>query len=73
MALETTVKKTIIAEHGENVDDVEHLRHDPRLRLGEVEVALSVETRGPEHSNRLIAALGAADYTVTFTGAYTAN
>jgi threonine dehydratase len=61
---------SLIAEHGANVDDVAHLRHDPRLRLGEVEVALSVETRGAEHSDRLITALGGAGYSVTFTGTY---
>jgi threonine dehydratase len=57
-----------IAEQGANVVDVEHQRHDPRLRLGEVEVALSVETRGAEHSDRLVGALRAAGYTVTFAG-----
>jgi threonine dehydratase len=59
---------TQIAEQGANVVDVEHQRHDPRLRLGEVEVALSVETRGAEHSDRLVRALRAAGYTVTFAG-----
>jgi threonine dehydratase len=48
------------------VVDVEHHRHDSRLRLGEVEVALSVETRGAEHSDRLLCALRDAGYTVTF-------
>jgi threonine dehydratase len=57
---------TQIAENGANVVDVEHQRHDPRLRLGEVEVALSVETRGAEHADRLVNALRAAGYTVTF-------
>jgi threonine dehydratase len=57
-----------IAEYGANVVDVEHQRHDPRLRLGEVEVALSVETRGAEHADRLVTALRAAGYTVTFPG-----
>jgi len=60
---------TLIAERGANVLDVEHRRHDPRLRLGEVEVALSVETRGAEHSDRLVTALRAAGYTVTFSAA----
>jgi threonine dehydratase len=59
---------TQIAERGANVLDVQHRRHDPRLRLGEVEVALSVETRGAEHSDRLVTALRAAGYTVTFPG-----
>jgi len=57
----------LIAEHGANVVDVEHQRHDPRLRLGEVEVELSVETRGAEHSDRLVSALRAAGYSVSFT------
>ncbi len=57
-----------IAELGGNVVDVAHERHDPRLRLGEVEVDLSVETRGAEHSDRLVGALRAAGYTVTFNG-----
>ncbi len=46
----------LIGQHGANVDDVAHRRHDPRLRLGEVEVELSVETRGAEHSDRLVQA-----------------
>jgi threonine dehydratase len=54
-----------VAEQGANVLDVQHRRHDPRLRLGEVEIALSVETRGAEHSDRLITALRDAGYTVT--------
>jgi threonine dehydratase len=61
---------SLIAERGANVDDVAHLRHDPRLELGEVEVALSVETRGAEHSDRLVKALRSDGYTVNFTGAY---
>jgi threonine dehydratase len=55
---------TLIGQHGANVMDVEHKRHDPRLRLGEVQVALSVETRGAEHSDRLVNALRAAGYSV---------
>jgi threonine dehydratase len=57
-----------IAGQGANVVDVSHERRDPRLRLGEVEVDLSVETRGAEHSDRLVSALRAAGYTVTFAG-----
>jgi threonine dehydratase len=58
---------TQIAEHRANVVDVEHQRHDPRLRLGEVEVALSVETRGAGHSDALLSALRAAGYQVALT------
>ncbi|MEV0127373.1 threonine ammonia-lyase [Dactylosporangium sp. NPDC050688] len=56
----------LIAEHGANVVDVAHRRQDPRLQLGEVEIHLSVETRGSEHSDRLVNALRSAGYTVTF-------
>jgi threonine dehydratase len=57
---------TLIGNEGANVDDVVHRRHDPRLRLGEVEIDLSVETRGAEHSDILVSALRAAGYEVTF-------
>jgi threonine dehydratase len=57
---------TLIAGEGANVDDVVHRRHDPRLRLGEVEVDLSVETRGAAHSDVLVSALRSAGYEVTF-------
>jgi threonine dehydratase len=55
-----------IADHGANIIDVLHRRQDPRLRLGEVEVALSVETRGAEHSDKLVTSLRESGYTVTF-------
>jgi threonine dehydratase len=54
----------LIGQQGANVDDVAHRRHDPRLRLGEVEVELSVETRGSQHSDRLMQALRSAGYKV---------
>lgn len=57
---------TRVAEHGGNVLDVLHQRHDARFHLGEVEVELSVETRGPQHSDQLVGALRAAGYTLTF-------
>jgi threonine dehydratase len=55
---------TEIAEHRANVVDVVHQRVHPHLRLGEVEVALSVETRGADHSDMLISALRASGYQV---------
>jgi threonine dehydratase len=55
-----------IAEQRANVVDVLHTRYNPRLRLGEVEIAMSVETRGAEHSDKLIGALRAQGYTVRF-------
>jgi threonine dehydratase len=53
-----------IAGYGANVIDVAHRRHEARLGLGEVEVALSVETRGSEQSDQLVAGLREAGYTV---------
>jgi threonine dehydratase len=55
-----------IAEQRANVVDVLHTRDNPRLRLGEVEIAMSVETRSPEHSDKLVGALRARGYTVRF-------
>jgi threonine dehydratase len=53
-----------IAEQRANVVDVAHSRQSPRLGFGEAEVALSVETRGPDHSAALISALRGAGYRV---------
>ena len=54
-----------IAEHRANIVDVFHSRQNPRLSFGEVEVALSVETRGPDHSTTLIGALRDSGYQVS--------
>lgn len=56
----------MIAELGANVLTVEHSRTGPRLHLGEVEVALSVETRGATHCDELMGALRAAGHTLVF-------
>ena len=53
----------LLADLGANVLAVEHARTGPTLHLGEVEVALSMETRGPEHRAELVAALRTAGYT----------
>jgi threonine dehydratase len=53
-----------IAAHRANVVDVFHSRQNPRLGFGEVEVALSVETRGPDHSATLIGALRSSGHQV---------
>jgi threonine dehydratase len=58
---------SLIAEHRANILDVAHQRHDPRLRIGEVSVDLSVETRGSEHSDRLLTALRTHGYQVTLS------
>ena len=56
---------TAIAEQRANVVDVAHSRQSPRLSFGEVEVALSVETRGPDHSAALIGVLRDSGYRVS--------
>jgi threonine dehydratase len=56
----------LLADLGGNVLDVEHSRTGPRLHLGEVEVAMSIETRGTEHGADLVTALRRAGHTLTF-------
>jgi threonine dehydratase len=60
-----------IAEQRANIVDVAHSRQNPRLNFGEVEVAVSVETRGPDHSAALIGMLRGAGYPVdVLSGAF---
>ncbi|MEO6203899.1 MAG: threonine ammonia-lyase [Mycobacteriales bacterium] len=54
----------VLATAGANVLDVEHQRTGRTLHLDEVEVELQLETRGGEDSDRVIAALTSASYTV---------
>ncbi|WP_344652502.1 threonine ammonia-lyase [Cryptosporangium japonicum] len=53
-----------LAKQRANVLDIAHVRHDAALRVGEVEVSLTVETDGPDHSHRTVNALRAAGYSV---------
>jgi threonine dehydratase len=55
---------TQIGEQGANVLDVAHSRISGALPLGDVDVAVSLETRGPEHIAELVDALRAAGHTV---------
>ena len=48
-----------------NVLDVVHERTSTQLHLDEVEVALQVETRGPDHAARVLSRLRACGYHVT--------
>ncbi|HEY7100741.1 MAG TPA: threonine ammonia-lyase [Mycobacteriales bacterium] len=57
----------LVAELGANVVDVEHSRTTSHLNLGEVEVALSVETRGAEHRVELLAALSGSGHAVSLS------
>jgi threonine dehydratase len=56
-----------LAALGANVLDVWHERVTPRLQVGEVEVLLQMETRGPEHCEELITELRSAGYTLIFS------
>ena len=53
-----------LAGLGANVLDVWHERVTPRLQVGDVEVLLQVETRGPEHCEEVITELRHAGYTL---------
>ncbi|MGH3980666.1 MAG: threonine ammonia-lyase [Pseudonocardiaceae bacterium] len=53
-----------VGELGANVVDVAHSRIGGGLALGDVEVALSLETRGPQHCGQLVADLGSVGYRV---------
>lgn len=55
---------TRVGQLGANVLDVEHSRIAGALELGEVEISLNLETRGPEHCNDVAAELQRAGYTV---------
>ncbi|GAA4560229.1 threonine ammonia-lyase [Pseudonocardia xishanensis] len=59
---------TGVGELGANVIDVEHTRISATVPMGEVDVALSMEMRGPEHCRELVVALRAAGHQVTVTG-----
>ncbi|NMH98578.1 threonine ammonia-lyase [Pseudonocardia acidicola] len=54
----------LIGALGANVLDVEHSRISGALRLGDVDVALSMESRGPEHCAEVVEALRAAGHAV---------
>lgn len=51
-----------VSASGANVVDVSHSRISGTLALGEVVLALSLETRGPQHCQELIADLRSAGY-----------
>ena len=53
-----------IAAVDANVVDVEHGRMAPNLAIGEVEVALTVETRGPSHAATVLKRLREAEYRI---------
>ncbi|WP_324278142.1 ACT domain-containing protein [Blastococcus brunescens] len=54
-----------LAAVGANVLEVEHERTATRLDIGEVEVFVVLETRGPDHATDVVASLTQAGYAVT--------
>ena len=54
----------VVRDAGASVVDVVHSRTGGRLGLEEVDVMLTVETRGPDHRGSVLEALGAAGYSV---------
>jgi len=52
----------LISDANANVVEVLHTRHGRNSLISEVEIELSVETRGPEHVRRVLEHLRAADY-----------
>jgi threonine dehydratase len=52
----------LLAETEANVLEVEHVRTGVRLSVDEVEIALRLETRGPDHCRAVLGALRAAGY-----------
>jgi threonine dehydratase len=54
-----------LAAVGANVLEVEHERTSARLSVGEVDIFVVLETRGPDHAQEVAAALSRAGYQVT--------
>jgi threonine dehydratase len=52
----------LLAEAAANVIEVLHTRHGVGLQISEVELDISVETRGPEHREHVVETLRAAGY-----------
>jgi threonine dehydratase len=52
----------IIAEQNANVVEVLHTRHGSGLQISDVQLEMHIETRGPEHAERVLAALREAGY-----------
>jgi threonine dehydratase len=52
----------LLAEAHANVIEVLHTRHGAGLQISEVEIDISVETRGPEHRQHVVDTLRAGGY-----------
>jgi threonine dehydratase len=53
----------ILADANANVVEVLHTRHGRGLQISEVELELSVETRGPDHVEEVLQRLRDAGFT----------
>ncbi len=54
----------IVADHGANVMDVEHLREGMDLHVRETAIQLVLQTNGPEHDEEILAAVKAEGFAV---------
>jgi threonine dehydratase len=54
----------IVADHGANVMDVEHLREGMELHVRETAIQLVLQTNGPEHDEEILAAVKAEGFAV---------
>ena len=54
----------VVAEHGANVVDVEHLRDGIELHVRETAVKLVLQTRGPAHGREIVEAAREQGFTV---------
>jgi threonine dehydratase len=52
----------LVAEHGANVVDVEHIREGIELHVRETAIELVLQTDGPEHSERIVEAVRAEGF-----------
>lgn len=52
------------AEVDANILEIEHIRTGPEINVDEVEIALRLETRGPEHCDRVLDTMRSKGYTV---------
>jgi len=56
----------LLAQVRANVLEVEHVRTSPRLGVDEVEIALRLETQGPDHCAEVLGALRGAGHALLF-------
>ena len=54
----------LMAEHGANVMDVEHLREGIDLHVRETAIQLVIQIRGPEHGEEILRVVGEAGFSI---------